>query len=270
MDYTIHYSCISHIGKCRSNNQDNYICEGHYLKVVDSYRSFSHSGCVSSSQSSLFGVFDGLGGEECGEVAAFIAAKEASTCSIGEDAITDLSNYCVKANEEICTYAKNSSILSMGTTVAAVAFGPKVITVCNIGDSKVFRLSAGKLQQISKDHICLAPYGTKPPLSQNLGIPPDEMVIEPYFAQGYYDLGDVYLLCSDGLTDMVSIGDITKTLLRNAFDEAAEKLLNAALENGGKDNITIILCKIEREKHSLFNRLFMPINKRKGDAHDGK
>ena len=88
-------------------------------------------------------------------------------------------------------------------------------------------------------------------MSQNLGIPASEFVLEPYLAKGYYHDGDIYLLCSDGLTDMVSTEEICSILKGTSFENAADKMLNRALEGGGKDNITILLCMVEKKK-SLF------------------
>ena len=103
------------------------------------------------------------------------------------------------------------------------------------------------------DHVTFAAFGVKPPLSQNLGIPSNELVIDPYFARGSYNDGDVYLICSDGLTDMVSTDEITEVLVVKPVEEAITQLLKKALANGGKDNTTIILCKIERQSGWLFN-----------------
>ena len=101
------------------------------------------------------------------------------------------------------------------------------------------------------DHTAPFTFGGKPPLSQNLGIPPDELKIEPYVAKGQYYDGDVYLICSDGLTDMVSEEEIADTLSGRGILEAQKRLLNAALDNGGKDNITIILCKVRKKRGGL-------------------
>ena len=134
--------------------------------------------------------------------------------------------------------------------------------LCNIGDSKAFHFDGEKLEQISVDHCAATFYGEKPPLSQNLGIPPAEMMIEPHYARGYYHAGDIYLLCSDGLTDMVSIEEIAKILTETAaggntdVSNAAEKLLQKALDNGGRDNITIILCRVKKRKLGLFDKIF--------------
>ena len=252
MQYNISYWCISHIGNIRSINQDNFICDGQFMEVNDESIHFPLCGVKSSKDFSMFGIFDGMGGEECGEIASYIAAKNASTLEIGKDAVLALSQFCERANADICAYANENKVCAMGTTAAMLAFTNNGVTLCNIGDSKIFRFCDGVLEQISKDHVAVAAFGMKPPLSQNLGIPPNELVIEPYLAQGVYNEGDVYLICSDGLTDMVIIEEITEVLASKTIAEATNELLSKALINGGRDNISIILCKIERKKGWLF------------------
>lgn len=254
MQYKIHYSCFSHIGNVRSINQDNFICDGHYMKNAETAIEFPLCGTKTSKEPSVFGVFDGMGGEECGEIASYIASKTASTIGIGKDATADLSQFCRKANNDICDYAALHEVSSMGTTAAMLAFTEKEVVLCNIGDSRIFRLCNGTLEQISMDHVTFAAFGVKPPLSQNLGIPPNELAIDPYLARGPYNDGDIYLICSDGLTDMVSVDEMTEVLVSKPIEEAITLLLDKALANGGKDNTTIILCRIERQSGWFFKR----------------
>lgn len=254
MHYSILYSCVSHIGNIRSINQDNFICDGRYMETTDDDIMFPLCGIKSSKGPSVFGIFDGMGGEECGEVASYIVAKSAATLEIGKDAVADLSQFCQKANIDICNYANENKISAMGTTVAMLTFTSSGVTLCNIGDSKIFRFCDGELEQISKDHVMVAAFGVKPPLSQNLGIPPTELLIDPYLAQGAYNDEDVYLICSDGLTDMVTTKEMAEVLASKSIEEACIELLEKALSNGGWDNITIILCKIKRESRWLFKR----------------
>ena len=257
MQYSIIYSCVSHIGKVRSMNQDNFICDKRFMNVNDDSIIFPLSGTKNSKNASIFGVFDGMGGEECGEVASYIAAKNASVLEIGKDEVFDLTQFCQKANTDICNYADENGISTMGTTAAMLVFTNDGITLCNIGDSKVFRFHDGILEQISKDHIVISAFGTKPPLSQNLGIPPDQLLIEPYLSQGRYKNGDKYLICSDGLTDMLALEEIKELLASRQVEENATDLVNKALENGGKDNVTVILLEIKQKKNKLlkvFNR----------------
>lgn len=266
MNRYVHFSCVSNKGKCRSMNQDNFICNRHYMKAENDNTAFPLSGHVSTTSPTMFGVFDGLGGEECGEIASFIAAEKASTTVIGKDAIADITKYYLETNEEICKYARDNYISTMGTTAALLVFTSKKIVLCNIGDSKIFRFSKRTMEQISKDHVTVSAYGTKPPLSQNLGIPASELMIEPYMAVGEYINNDIYLICSDGLTDMVKLDEIKSILKDTEFDETAGKLLNRAMENGGKDNISIILCKIEHNTGLQINKILR--KKERGIHHD--
>ena len=258
MRYSIRYSCVSHIGKIRRINQDNFICAGRYMEPNDGDLKFPLRGTVSPKDACVFGIFDGMGGEERGEVASYIAAKDAAALEIGKDAVAALSQFCQRANADICDYAGENEISSMGTTAAMLAFADSGITLCNIGDSRIFRFCGGVLEQISKDHVSVAAFGMKPPLSQNLGIPPTELIIEPYLAQGAYNDGDVYLICSDGLTDLVTTEEITGILSSKPVEDACTELLEKALAHGGRDNVTVILCGIERESGWLFKRKRQP------------
>ncbi len=252
MKYNIFYSCISHIGKCRHMNQDNFSCDRVYMQPMQAQMQFPLNGVLQSDSPSLLGVFDGMGGEECGEIAAWLAAKESSGVVVGDNPTEELRVLCRKANREICRYAGQNGVLSMGTTAALLAFGKREIGLCNIGDSRIFRLRGSELKQLSVDHVAVAAYGRKPPLSQNLGIPPSEMVIEPYVCRHSYQDGDKYLLCSDGLTDMVSQDDIRRIIIESTEEEVAGQLVKAALFHGGRDNITVILCKVVAKKRKLF------------------
>lgn len=245
MVYRIRYSCVSYIGNCRELNQDNLSCDGEYLPVERSRAEFRKSGCTTSKSSPLFGVFDGMGGEECGEIASWLAAKRAAELHPGRDVPASLFRFCKEANEEICRYADEHALSATGTTAAILVFGARKITLCNIGDSKIFRLSDGKLKQLSEDHLMPAPYGEKAPLSQNLGIPASELRIEPYVAQGGYAVGDLFLICSDGLTDMVTEKRIRRLSGRGSPEEITQALLQEALHNGGRDNVTVLCCRIE-------------------------
>lgn len=240
-------------------NQDNFICAGKYMESVQESGEFQVTGSISSSESGTLGIFDGMGGEECGEIASYIAAEEAAHMVLTERPVQDLLAFCKKANEKICRYAEKNKIHAMGTTAALLGFARNEIALCNIGDSKIFRFAQRKLEQISVDHISTAVYGRKPCLSQNLGISPTEMIIDPYAAHGRYNSGDVFLICSDGLTDMLTQGEILKILIESEADRTAGRLLEMALARGGRDNITIILCRIKREK--LSDRIFRRKNR---------
>lgn len=248
MLYNIFYTCISNVGKIRTINQDNFICNKKFLSLNETMV-VPLSGRVSTKKPCLFGIFDGMGGEQRGEMAAYIAAENAASLELGSKKGTELSAFCQDVNLKICQYAKENKLSSMGSTAAMLAFYEDSIELCNIGDSKVFRFSDNELSQLSVDHLMAAPPGRKPSLLQNLGIEPSEMTIEPYTAKIDYKTNDIYLICSDGLTDMVSKEDIARILTNNEKNliNALTILLSMALKNGGRDNTSIIICRVENK-----------------------
>lgn len=253
MSYTIKYYYTSHIGKRRQSNQDNLYCNGDYLNYDNSGTDGIVEGSISVSKQPVFAVFDGMGGEECGEMAAYIASKELSEFQFGKAIKQDLVRFSKLANAKICNYTVEHELRSMGTTAAILKFVKGKFYLCNIGDSKIFQFSDGSLKQISYDHIGTAEPGRKPPLSQNLGIPEKDLIISPYIFNGEFSKKSMFLICSDGLTDMVSISEIEKILNEDDVSCATEKLLQQALDNGGRDNITIVLLCIEKAKKKIFN-----------------
>lgn len=255
MRYQIQYACVSHIGLVRRANQDNYICDTIYMKHGRSDVQYPLCGMLDSDSGGVLGVFDGMGGEQCGEDASRIAAQEASAIQIGDQPVAALSEYCRRANAEICRFARENGISSTGTTAAMLAFDRQGVTLCNVGDSRIFHYTAGGLEQISMDHVIELPGRAKPPLSQNLGIEPREMRIDPYFSQGAYNDGDVYLICSDGLTDMLNEQEIASCLNIPDVADAAAALLQRALAAGGRDNVTVIVCRVRRERMSILERV---------------
>jgi len=214
------------------------------------------SGTIPHKNHPTFAIFDGMGGEQQGEVAAYISAttfdafyKESSKNDIKHF----LSAACTNMNDAICSHVQEQRIRSSGSTAAIITFGKKDIYICNIGDSRIYQYSDKILTQISHDHSATGFTDRKPPLTQNLGIPKTEFVISPYISKGIYKNHDTYLICSDGLSDMVTDEEIGETLGSDTdIKKSAEKLMQKALNAGGQDNITIILCKIQ--KQNIFNR----------------
>ncbi|MBQ9437342.1 MAG: serine/threonine-protein phosphatase [Lachnospiraceae bacterium] len=282
MAYHVSFACISNVGRVRPANQDNFFCAGRFLGDEAGNMDFPLQGSFGAGAPLLFGVFDGLGGEERGEMASFLAAKRFAGAALKKGSEQELVDLCLKANEDICAFAKENQVRRMGTTAALLAFSNAGIALCNIGDSRIFRFSSGKLEQLSEDHLGLAPFGKKAPLSQCLGIPKEEMRIEPYSCYLKPRDQDLYLICSDGLTDMVENPEIEKVLAETdpsgsqmdprllertivpgmemahlgGLGASARILLHKALENGGRDNITLILGYVEMEKSSFWQKIF--------------
>lgn len=246
MNYCIRYTSVSHTGYIRKVNQDSIVCENQHIDDPYANGYQKKDGYIPIKKASVFGVFDGMGGLSNGEIASSITAKCIAKFNFETNPILKLKDLCVKANKEICEFAKKNNLGNMGTTAAVLVFSRQGISLCNIGDSKIYRLGDGCMEQISKDHTEKCSWSNNYLLTQNLGIREEELKIRPYLAEGYYQVGDIYLICSDGLTDMISQESIKEIILKVPFEQASQELLKKALEAGGKDNISLVMCKIEK------------------------
>ena len=142
----------------------------------------------------------------------------------------------------------------MGTTMALLSFSEKAIYACNLGDSRIYRHFQGKLQQISTDHVIGGKMLGKAPLTQYLGFQEENMTLEPSIVEIGYQAGSSYLLCSDGVTDMLSDDEIQSVLNgTGTAEEKVSELLEQALSKGGRDNVTMVLAQISgcEEKNPL-------------------
>ena len=241
---TIQYVCICHRGLVRKTNQDNIVCGKYYLPMRNDGSAEPLCGEKPLDSGMLFGVFDGMGGEQRGEAASYIAAETAAGWdpADGRETLRDL---CMEMNRRICEYTRVNDLNTCGTTAAMILAEAEKMTGCNLGDSRIYQYRNGFMTQLSEDHVYPVYAGGKAPLLQYLGIPETEMVIEPSFFTEEVRAGDVYLICSDGLTDMLSEERIVQILISGDPPESlAEKLLGEALAAGGRDNITMILIRI--------------------------
>ena len=248
----VEYACACHVGKVRKLNQDNILCGNVYLDAYKNDEAYTQSGRISISENPKFCIFDGMGGMEKGEIASYLAAKCAKETENGKDAVSTVKKICQSANDAINEYAEKYIVSEMGTTAAIIILTKDRIVACNVGDSKIFSYRDKRLVQISLDHTSSARAGTKPFLYQYLGMPSEETIIEPYIIEKDYCENDIYLLCSDGLTDMVGLDEIADVISQNKVDDICTTLLMKALEAGGRDNITIIICRVVR-KRGLFH-----------------
>jgi len=263
--HTISSIAASNVGNVRENNEDNFFING---KTLD----LSIQGTVierDESSRGLFAVCDGMGGEASGEVASAIAVntlqeyyKKMRTQETQID--ETIGRYADNANALICAEIEKNGGKRMGTTFAVLYIKDNLACVYNIGDSRVYLLRNNQLIQISQDHtqikrlvdmgILTAEKAREHPerhkLTQHLGIFPEEMVIEPFIAEPITIMeNDTFLLCSDGLSDMLDDKEIEEIMISNSKPaDVSSKLMDAALENGGKDNITIIISKIGTSK----------------------
>jgi protein phosphatase len=249
MDFIINYALGCNAGKERETNQDNFCVQGYYLKENHFGLDKIITGSADSLDFPYFCVFDGVGGASHGEVASFLAAETFSNYYQNNDkSNTELfcTESCKAMNRAICTFSNNGEKGLAGTTVAMTVFNSQNACVCNLGDSPVFLHNQYSIEKVSTDHISVVPHGLKPPITKSLGIPETMQSLEPSIKTIPLKDGDNYLICSDGLTDMVDMSTINSVLDSKAKPKKKVKtLLKAALKNGGFDNITIIICEIK-------------------------
>ena len=245
--YVIQYACISHKGSVRYMNQDNIAYKGRYLSAGEELRD-PEAGIEKLVRPTLFGVFDGMGGEQNGEMASYMAAKAAAEWKMSGQK-DPLNKLCIKMNGQICAYTEEKNLNTCGTTAAIVILDRDRIIGCNLGDSRIYYYRHGNIEQVSEDHV-LPYYGKKKaPLVQYLGIRESESTLEPTFFKREPEPGDQILLCSDGLTDMVSDDDIVDCIIKNKkVGDQAEQLLDRTLKAGGIDNISFVIIRIEKDQ----------------------
>ncbi|MBQ3417760.1 MAG: serine/threonine-protein phosphatase [Ruminococcus sp.] len=243
--YHIEYGCVSSVGKIRKNNEDNFYADAHIREEIDSVDDAVVSGEVRSDSNECFAVFDGMGGEALGEVASFVAASHTADFLKDKDQfeeyIYELSEIL---NQKVAEETQARSLVLMGTTAAMVQFAQNAVYILNAGDSRVYRLSRRELVQISVDHTARS-WGGKA-ITKFLGMPEEAGPLSPYLAEAKYRSGDIYLLCSDGVSDMLSDEEIEEILKeKKPADAMCRDLVDKALEKGGVDNTTAIVCKVK-------------------------
>lgn len=237
------------MGNVRRNNEDNFYCDSNYRLDPDSKDEIVLFGSVSSKDNELFAVFDGMGGEACGEIASFVAAQNCKVfCENKSEYQEYLYELCSLLNERIVEETSARSLVLMGTTAAMIQFYKNEIYILNVGDSKIYKLSKGNLQQISQDHTAPG-FNGKAPLTKFLGMPIGERSLSPYIARGSYKNSDIFILCTDGVSDMLGEENLLNLASQDKpLDIIAKDITELAKENGGVDNATVILCKITTGK----------------------
>ncbi len=215
-----------------------------------------------SIEDGIYLVCDGLGGAAAGEVASSMAVDELLRMFGGRAGTVPLEDAVKRAirtaNRAIYSYAqRNPQLHGMGTTLVGLAVEERRIVVFNVGDSRCYRLRNLHLKQISLDHSLVEERvrmgrmthdeALRSPLrhviTRALGtqehVEPDLFALEA-------EPGDLFLLCSDGLTGKIDDSSIASMLAENlSLDELCARLVNAANEAGGPDNITCLLVRVE-------------------------
>jgi len=259
------------------------------LSDVGLHRSHNEDSIAKDPELGLVVLADGMGGYRAGEVASGIAVNvvmEQIRKGLGSmrrgDVDQDSGLYresllvrdaIDQANQAIFRTAKRQpQCKGMGTTIVAVLFFDDRAAVAHVGDSRVYRLRGETLEQMTADHSLLqelvdkgfyTPEEARESPNKNLvtraiGI---EAAVSMDIQEFPVETGDIFLLCSDGLSDFVTDDTIRLTLrgCGDNLDEAASQLVAKANENGGKDNISVVLARAVKpfpiSKESWYSRL---------------
>jgi len=239
-------------------------------------RSHNEDAVASDAANGLVVLADGMGGYNAGEVASGMATTVVTTeiaqvlqqtQPYAQDkdgnmvAASIVRETVLKANTSVYQAAQsNPQYAGMGTTLVVALFYANKMLVAHLGDSRLYRLRGDQFSQVTRDHSLLqeqidagliSPEQAKHAQHKNLvtralGIDP---AVEPEIHEYDARPGDLYLLCSDGLCDMVADDDIGEAL--HAFGSnlnlAAQQLVQMANDNGGRDNVSVILVRVLRD-----------------------
>ncbi len=235
----------SHVGRIRSNNQDSGYAGAH-----------------------LFVVADGMGGHAGGDVASALAIQSIAHVDREFDSVDEaeraLSTALLEANKELAeTVFEHPELTGMGTTVSGVVRVGNQLALAHIGDSRIYRWRDGELTQITKDHtfvqrlvdsgrITVEEAATHPRRSVLMRVLGD-VDISPEIDSTVVETapGDRWLLCSDGLTGYVTESQIASVLAHQPdAAEAGQQLIEATLENGAPDNVTIVIMGVDETPSS--------------------
>jgi PPM family protein phosphatase len=206
----------------------------------------------------FFAVADGMGGAKAGEVASAAAIEVfEGEAESSEAAEAQLARIVREANRRIHALAvSDESLRGMGTTLTAAKITGDRVSLAHVGDSRAYLLRNGELEQLTRDHSLVAELERSgqitPEAAENhpqrsiitraLGPEPD-VEVDTYTIAGRD--GDLFMICSDGLTSMISDEEVS-SILRSAagLEDAAEALVRAANQSGGRDNITVVLFRL--------------------------
>ncbi len=247
------FSVRSDKGSKRKNNEDNFYADGLMLLPEYCNRPYSAEGCAYVP--GVFAVFDGVGGMEDGELASRIAAERLAQY---QEMIKDSSNNLSLVVQEYIRVIRNeinTNSRRAGTTLALTVVTDKAVHCYNVGDSRIYCLKNGVLSGITTDHT----KGTELAEKQKISIEiartyPNGNKLTRCIGYGKNYEVDSYsimsgkcrlLICSDGLSDMISDKEMRLILHNNKLlANCADVLMNTAIKNGGNDNITFVVVDI--------------------------
>ncbi len=243
----------THPGNVRENNEDAF------GTALDWREKLGLGDEVLQQRGHLFAVADGMGGHAAGEVASQMAIETLFTeyyTGPWTDPKSALARAIEAASEAIFKRAGEEARLGgMGTTLVAALYQPEQWLIANVGDSRAYLFRAGKIRQVTQDHSWVAEQVSSGILTEDQALHhPLRNVItrslggEATVKVDFFSLdarpGDIVLLCSDGLSNVVSKKEMGKILHAYTLDEAAERLLGLSLERGAPDNVTFALVQL--------------------------
>ena len=251
------YIAKTDIGKKYLNNEDYYILpvpnKKYRIKKIDK-----------KNNGFLFILCDGMGGGKAGEVASELASNWIFQKYYGLTKIVnpklELGNIIIEINKKIFQLSKDHEEYSdMGTTLITLLFHFNKVFINSVGDSRIYLYRKNRLIQITEDQSEVWDLYKNGIISKdairthprnhiiNRAIGTEDNFVLKHINQYEMDLQkkDIYLMCSDGLSDMVSDVQIAEILtLKSSLKKKASELVNLANKNGGKDNITVILVQV--------------------------
>ena len=256
--------CVSYgtdTGQIRATNEDSFFVDGKCTHVFGE----SEHGCYveQTEGTHVFGLFDGMGGEDYGEIASELCAKamesayEGITSAVPDDIRGLMTEVCRSADNAICDMIKERGAIAGGSTFVSACVLGDTVQVYWLGDSRVYLWQDGVLEQLTCDHtvaaakiaagIYSAEEGTDSydhhALTHFIGMNRlDEGMTVTACEPRQFKEGSAVLLCSDGLTDMLTDAEIAEILSEDSAAPALQ-LIAQALENGGRDNVTCIVIK---------------------------
>jgi len=245
MKYTITSYGISHVGLVRSNNEDVW-------DLLD--------------EKNVYFLADGMGGHSAGEVAAQESINELRRWFIDhykepaspQEALFFLKEAFLAANDWVHLLSKQEKGWhGMGTTICCAWIIKETLIYAHVGDSRIYRFSKDRLDQLTQDHSLrqefiskgYSPLPSKNIITRSIGITAH---VEPDVGTCPVKAGEIYFLCSDGLSDTVSSSEMQQILLSSKnIEEASCSLVQAAIDKGGNDNITLVMISCVDETENL-------------------
>lgn len=255
-------------GLIRTNNEDNFCLDGRFFPL----RRISKGGCVTKrvhGYVQIYAVCDGMGGTEAGETAS-LAVVEA-LCALRSNGSALDADVISKEFQRVSDVIYEEAVRKKrrtGTTAVAVLIVSDQYQILHVGDSRAYRLRDNNLTRMTKDHSEVQRllsmgvitdeevknHSQRHVINQYLGMPSNETVLSVSVTPGdALKEGDVFLLCSDGITDMLDDDEIERILREgNTSRQISQALVQAANANGGRDNSTALCLKVDASKHRFW------------------